>query len=111
MMPVPGRAVTVITRGALATALIAASGSTETDFTGLAAVIALLLAMTRGGGVSASTGEALSEINAVDDRSKTPRMGNCMVVPFCSRHREGEGTAKKRGEERLWMNQQSRAVG
>jgi hypothetical protein len=49
MMPVPGRAVTVMTRGALAIALIAAAGSTETDFTGLVASIALLLAMTRGG--------------------------------------------------------------
>jgi len=106
MMPVPGRAVTVITRGALAMALIAAAGSTETDFTGLAASIALLLAMTRGGWVSASTGEALSEINAVDDRSTAPRTGNCMGFPFCSRHRDCAGTAKKRGEVMLWMNGQ-----
>jgi hypothetical protein len=111
MMPVPGRAVTVMTRGAFAMALIAAAGSTETDFTGLVASIALLLAMTRDGWVSASTGEALRETNAVDDRSNAPRTGNCMGFPFCSRHREREGTAKKRVEERLWMKVQSRAVG
>jgi hypothetical protein len=109
MMPVPGRAVTVMTRGALAIALIAAAGRTETDFTGLAASIAPLLAMTRAGWVSAIAGEALREINAVDDRSTAPRTDERMVVPFCSRHREREGTAKKRRDVRLWMNQQSRA--